>query len=709
MTTVKLGWRLAFSGDVRQRWRQVSVILAGFAVTVMVLLALGMLHLAHASDSRIAARSPMWASRPGDARLHMSARGLTLQGFGQLPVVWLEPVAGHEKDPAVVPPGLSRLPGPGEAVLSQGLLGHGWTAEDFGLRSSTAGEGPSGAIGADGLSTDSEGWIYARPAPGRSLGAGGALLLSRGYPGSAKGGVPSGGDDAIPFETIPEVPRSSAAALGAVWMLLAPAAFLLFGAARAMSSVRDARAQTLWRLGIASGRVRLLLATETAFLAMAGALPALGLWVLVLSRVTTVPLTVATLKPSALSYPLWMTVSAVLVTVLAAAVAATVGRIRDRSISRDARTVRPWHAIPLVVAFAMMAIGPWLSPTSGLRPFLLFGGLLLTFAALPMALPAVVAQLGTQLGRSSRPAIWLAGRRLALRSANLSRPAAMVGALVFVAGAAFALYDRLVAAEEDLGSNTSFAAFNVSWRDARPGDLSAVKSLASSLAVLPVEAAQDGSQRALFSSCAELRRWVHPSDIRQCTADNRITSELSSSFARMTRSTPVIGASRNADPAAAFIIGPLGTTEQDVMKAFAGHPAVNINPTTGVSKTRDPQAGWMLAGWIIASLLLTTALIREIGDRGLSSMRDIPHLLRLGLTRKQIDQSYRWSLLPPVAVAIPIGFAGAVFFALLGYELGVTINNLGRIALVAGIASGIALATFAAVFAIQHQIADLTE
>lgn len=177
----------------------------------------------------------------------------------------------------------------------------------------------------------------------------------------------------------------------------------------------------------------------------------------------------------------------------------------------------------------------------------------------------------------------------------------------------------------------------------------------------------------------------------------------------MTGSTPVIGTSRNADPAAAFVIGSVGTTEQDVMKAFAGHPAVSIISIGGLSKTRDPQAGWMLAGWTLASLLLTTALIREIGDRGLSSMRDIPHLLRLGLTRKQIDQSYRWSLLPPVAVAIPIGFAGAVFFALLGYELGVTINNLGRIALVAGIASGIALATFAAVFAIQHRIADLTE
>lgn len=701
MTTLKLGWRLAFSGDVRQRWRQISVILGAFAATAMVLFAVGMLHVAQASGSRIAARSPIWANGPGDDRLHLSARGLKLEGFGQFPVVWLEPVAGHEDDPAVVPPGLSRLPDPGEAVLSKGLMEQGWTAQDFGLRPSAAGKGPKGAIGSSGLSTESEGWIYARPDQGRSLGVGGALLRSRGYPGST--------EDGINFETILEVPSSPDATLGVIWLLLLPSGYLLFGAATAMSSVRDARAQTLWRLGVASGRIRLLLALETAFLAMSGALPALCLWVFVLSGVRTVPLTAAALQPGALSYPLWVAAGAVLVTVLTAAATASVERIRDRSIARDTRRVRSWHAIPLVMVFAMMAIGPWLSPTSGLRFPLLLGGLLLTFAALPMALPSVVAQLGTQFGRSSRPAIWLAGRRLALKPANLARPAAMVGALVFLAGAAFAIYDRLVAAEESTGSNTSFAAFDLNWRDARAGDLAEVKSLAGALAVLPVETPQDGSQRVLFSSCSQVQRWVQTPNIRQCTAENTLTREFSSYFHEVTRHTPAIGAGHGAIPGAAFIIGPRSTTSQDVMKATGRLPAVNIAPLGGGFKIHDPQAGWMLAGWTLATLLLATALIREIGDRGLSSMQDASHLLRLGLTRKQINESYLWSLLPPVAVAIPIGFVSAVVFALLGYELGVTSNNLASIAVVAGLASGIAGVIFAVVFAIQHRIADMRE
>jgi hypothetical protein len=90
-------------------------------------------------------------------------------------------------------------------------------------------------------------------------------------------------------------------------------------------------------------------------------------------------------------------------------------------------------------------------------------------------------------------------------------------------------------------------------------------------------------------------------------------------------------------------------------------------------------------------------------------MHDIGHLLRLGLRREEIERSYRWSLLPPVAVAIPIGFLGAVLFALLGYELGITIGNLGRIALVAGIAGLISVATFAIVLRLQHRLSALED
>jgi len=711
VTTLKLAWRLAFSRDVRQRWRQVSVIACAFLATAIALLAVAVAHLAQQSDARIAARSPVWAMSNGamsaeGAVLRVSPRALTIPELGQFSVVWLEPMPGHENDPAVIPPGLSRLPGPGEGVISPGLATRGINAEDLGLRRSSAGLGPGGTIGTEGLSTLSEGRLYARPAPGRSLGEGGAILYSTGFPGSTT--------SRMDLETIPEVPRTAASLVGVAWMLLAPAGFLLLSAARAMSSIRDARAATLWRLGIASGQIRRILIAETAALSLAGAVPAACLATAVLARTSTVPLTPATLLPGDLSISPPIIVITALATTAFACLGAAVGRIRDRSIERDSRTVRAWHAIPLGVAFSMMAVGPWLPPTSQVRQYLLFGGLLLTFISLPMALPAVVARLGAILSASGQPAVWLAGRRMRLRSANLAKPAAMVGALVFVAGAAFALYDHLVATEDNVGSDAVFSAFAVDWRDTHPADLATARSLSTGLTVMSMSTgmstgAAPARPNAHFPDCADLQRWVDAVPLTACDANGSVSPATTQYFQTMTRLTPVIKPDPPDLAEGVLILADRGTTEQDVMKKLAGtFPAVNIHPIGGLSKVRDPQAGWMLAGWTLATLLLSGALIREIGDRGLSSMRDMSHLFRLGLHREEVERSYRWSLLPPVVVAIPIGFLGAVFFALLGYELGMTINNLVKIAAVAGAAGTLSLATFAVVFAIQRRILNLT-
>lgn len=695
MTTLKLASRLAFTRDVRQRWRQLSVAGAGFIVALLCLASAGMAQAARQSDERISDRSPVWAQGPGDAVLAMSARGMELDGFGQFPVVWLEPTPGHESDPATIPPGLNALPGPGEAVLSEGLVEAGWDATDFGLMPSRAGSGEHGAIGRQGLATRSEGLVYARPGPGRSLGSEGAILYSQGYPGDASNG--------INFETVPEVPRTSQSMLGVAWMLLAPGAFLLFSAVRALSLVREERAQTLWRFGISSMRIRGLLAAETSMLLAVGVLPALALWLGVLGKATSVPMTVALLMPNALSVtPIAALVVGVFVVVVGAASTAF-GRIRGRTVRSDARTVRSWHAIPLLVAFLMMAIGPWLPPSSGARLYLLFGGLLLTFASLPMAMPALVARLGWQLGRATHPAVWLAGRRLSLRSANLSKPAAMVGALVFVAGAAFAMYDRLVAPEENFGSAAPFSAYHVDWRDARPGDAQAAARASDALVVIPLTGEDTQQPVGHLGSCAQLQPWAKSLGQPCRSGSSSLSDAFTRRFQALTGLTLQLGEA--ADAKSVFVVADKQADSRVVMKALAGQlPAVNISELGGSSKTRDARAGWMLFGWTLATLVLVAALVREVGDRGLASMRDIGHLLRLGLRREEISSSYRWSLFPPVALAIPIGFLGAVLFALLGYELGITIGNLTRIALVAVIAGLVSLVTFGVVLRLQHRM-----
>lgn len=684
--TARLAWRLAFSSDVRQRWRQVSVIAAVFIATAMMLLAAGVVHAAAVSDARILGRSPLWAQTQDDARLRISARGLVMDGR-QFPVVWLEPAPGHENDPDIVPPGLTRLPAPGEAVLSPGLAHQGLTARDFGLRPSTAGNGPDGTIGATGLSTSSEGFLYVRPTPGRTLGTGGALLLLRGYTGRG---------EKADLETFPELPSLQAALVGVTWLLLGPSLILMLGAARAMSRVRDERARTLWRLGVTPARVRSLLAIETMFLALTGALPALLGWFLAGAHLRSLPLTRTTLLPGALHLPWWAPPLVTAAVLGATVLGAVVGRIAGRTLARDSRTIRPWHAVPLATAFLMMIVTQWLPWESPARPYLLFGGLLLTFAALPAGLPVLVARTAGLLGRARHPAIWLAGRRLALRTANLSRPAAAVGVLVFVAGAAFALYARLIEVEPNATADVPLTRFIVNWRDARQGDLTLVRQELSQLHVAPLI----GENTAMFTSCDDLTQAITPLALHPCGLDGRLDDQFINQFSRLTGTTPQIGPHPPQAVSGVLLLSGEDLSERDIMQALAGSfPAVNITRIPGTKLTAAAGLpAWTIAGWVIATLILMTALLREIGDRALTALQDDGQLTRLGLTQEEIDRIHRWTLLPPIALAIPIGLVGAIAFALIGYQLGFTVAYLNRISVVALTAGVVATTTLALVF-----------
>lgn len=699
MTILKLAWRLGFSGDPRQRWRQVSVVVVSLVISLAALLAVGLTRAAAESDTRIAARTAGIPAPGAPARVMISLRGLQERGVGQFPVVWLEPVVGHERDPQVVPPGLSRLPGAGEGVLSPGLVSAGLQAGDFGLRTSTAGSGPGGAIGGAGVATQSEGWIYARPAPGRTLGTGGALLASTGY---------GTGADGYSFETIPQLPSHHTTLIGVLCLLVGPGAYLLFSGARAMSPVRDARSQTLWRLGVSPARIRILLATETTLLALAGAVPGLLLWQLFLSHATRLPLTVAVLKPGALSvgFPTAALVAALVVAV--AAFGASLVRIRDRSLDTDARTVRAWHASPLVAGFTLMAASHWLSQASELRVLLVFGGLLLTLATLPLAIPALVSRLGAQLGTSRHPAVWLSGRRLALRSTNLSKPAAMVAALIFLAGAAFALYANLVISQQSPVSAAPYAAYQFDWRDPEPADATVLAHPGRGLVAVPMSQDARGRPILHFSDCRQAATALRISKATGCGAGSRLTPAVTDSLARWAGATATLAPAGPSAAGYAFVFGPHDTPYQRVIHRLGGLPAANLSDVAGVTRDANPLAGLTLAGWSTATLLLALALLREIGDRALSSMQDSQQLLRLGLRRREIKQTYRWTIMTPVIVAIPLGYLGAFLFAILGYELGVTINNLARIGFVASVVTAIALVTLSAVFRLQERISGLS-
>lgn len=694
MTVLTTALRLAFSRDDRHRWRQLSVVAGAFVATFLIAGAFGALGASATAAAKMAARSPVWATDPQSATLNVSLRGLTLEGV-QFPVVWLDPAPGHESDPRLVPPGLVRLPGPGEAVLSPGLAADGYTAADFGLAPSDAGTGPHGTIGVDGVATLSEGFLYIRPPAGRTLGQEGALLSTTGYDPAGGGANLEASPDIIP-------PEQMAVASGL--LLALPAAFLVLNVARASSRTRSHRARVLHKLGVGRGRVAALLGLETAALASLGALAAIATWLVVADRAQHVPLSGAVLVPGALHLTWWkLAIASIAVVALCAAAGSRPDpdRVRTRRRVGTARARGALSQLLFGGALLMMASSRWVPQESSARQQLLFAGLVGVAVGIPVALPGLCSQLGRAVATSKSPSGWLGGRRLRHDASLVARPAAAVGLVVLFAGSAFALYGRLGVVEPDSGSELDFSRFVVEWRDEQAQDFPAVADALTPLTALPF-AADDTGQRVYLGSCP-----VNPVPFSQMLPTptcegGKITDQFAAAFQRATtfeaEPTPPPNTINGY-----LVIGPRDVDQLTVMKPLAALvPGLNINQ---MSSPPVPWSGvgWIVTGWVTGTAALMLLLIREIGERVHRTARANSTPAGLGLTRRELAQVQRWSLYPPALIAVALGYLGAVVFALYGYSLGVTINYLGRITLVSALTGVLATATAALAGRIEHE------
>ncbi|WP_162802193.1 hypothetical protein [Ornithinimicrobium murale] len=692
MITLRVASFFALSVDRRQRWRQASLILGGFAAGLAVLAAVGLMHAGKIASDHSAARSPAVAlSSTDDVRLLMSARAITIEGFGQVPVHWLQPVAGHDNDPLSIPPGLTRLPGPGEAVLSPGLLRAGISAGDLGLRTSQAGNRADGSIGDAGLISRSEGFVYARPPTNRSLGEGGALIPLVGY-------TPS--QASVPVELNPDVLLFPAAALGALWMLLIPAGYLLFGCARASSPVRERRANLLWRLGVSTGRIRRLVAVESALLVAAGVTAALVVWLTVGSHATSFPLNSSELLPGAFRPPVWCSLLAGLAVILLAAIVSASARVVPRPTRVSGRRFTSLHLLPLILALIAMAISPLISGDLGLA--VLFGGLLLSLLALPAVIPMLASALAHRMSGRSRPTTWLAGKRLALRAGNVSRPAVVTAALVFMAGSAFALFDGLLTAPGEFIPDGPRSVWSVNWRDSKVDDVAAIRAQAPDEVIVGAVSGEatnglDGIPTSLgsvsFPSCEALRAFMDDAELA-CDGSGNL-------FGYQTQVGPAA-----SDTYEVLVGAPRGTDEMDVVQLFEGLPAVNPSQLMGPTNLMDPGALWVRTGWAAAAGLLVVATVREIGDRTITSLQSQSRMLRAGLTTREARATDLIASLTPIAISIPVGYVCAVLFALRGYGRGLTGFNLSALSVVCLLVGSSAALLIVAIHAWQQRSDD---
>ncbi|MGO1561332.1 MAG: hypothetical protein ACTHW7_05850 [Actinomycetaceae bacterium] len=686
--------RLALSGDRRQRWRQISLVVCALLGTVGLLLAGSIIHAGVEASRHLEARTPDYTYDPADARMTAAWSGPVIPGFSQIDVIWLDPDEAHADDPDLVPPGLSHMPGPGEAVLSPGLVRAGFRAEDFGAVPSDAGAGPEDAISEEGLVSASEGLVYIRVTEDRELG------YPRGF-GIERFGPDTHGQP-LTIAAL-DVPTTKTAVIGSIFLLVVPSSFLILGGARALPELLRDRARIWWNLGVSGRSIKRVVSIETAILAGTGAAIGALLWRVVIAGRRTFPLSDGVLLTGATRLPVWI----VLPVVLAALGLAVVG-VRSNPVPVRARPERmrardqAW-LWPLAVSFLVMFLAPsssWLLPgwSSELQVIVLFAGAIGVLASMPAAIPVLSGMLAPVVGGQASPVRWLALRRVSVRTRSVARPATMVGALVFVAGASFALIFGTGTGNDFTHQRSDSAnLYSVMWEDGQDGDEQALEARlregGASMVEREIIVGQDleavrgpsqmGTDQVVrFESCEEARAFYRVEDgaLNCDPADSRYAQYLGT-FLVFPDSPPL---DTEVQENRFLVSTPTEWGVTDVLEAATGLPGVSVDLVAGPPSTLfHPGVDWVTSGLVAASLLLLVALLRDLGDRVARSARDGSDLLRAGLTDQEAHATMTTAMMFPLLIAAPLGFAAAVTFALRGLALGLNEVNLGMIALAA--------------------------
>lgn len=245
------------------RWRRVAVPVSAAVFMLLVLAATSIVLMAQRETGRVERRTALLATEPSPTDLNLAARDDVWRSEQYL-VVWIEPAANAKP---VLPPGMERLPEPGEAVLSPAL--DRLASRHPGL----AGRYPDYLVlGSEGVRSGDELFAYVRVPEGRTLPGDLAGDLS----GETRAvrvrafGSPTVTDPVFPLE--PPLPVASVGEVveGVLGLLVVPGLIVLTVGAATASGVRDSRFEMLRWIGAPERTLIALGVLETLILAVPG-------------------------------------------------------------------------------------------------------------------------------------------------------------------------------------------------------------------------------------------------------------------------------------------------------------------------------------------------------------------------------------------------------------------------------------------------------
>ncbi|WP_067503846.1 FtsX-like permease family protein [Actinoplanes sp. TFC3] len=701
---IRLGLRLALAGG-REAAIRLTLIAAAVALGVAMLLAAvgGMSGVVKQSDRYGWANAGLHPAQPGDRDpLWWRLRIDTYAGssIGRVDVA----ATGSS---ALLPPGLTRLPAPGEYFASPALQRLIATQPADQLKNRFPGV-LAGTVGPAALPAPDSLIAVVGYRADELSGRTGAVQVSA-IPDSAPAHCPGGCWSGIPAGGLQLILAVIAAAL------IFPLLILIGSATRLAAARREQRFAAMRLAGATPRQVAIMSAVESTVSAAVGTVAGVALFYALRDRLAEIPLTGAPLFPADLSPGLWGLLAVIAGVPVASALAARFAlrrvRISPLGVSRRAtpKPPRAYRVILLVLGVAELAffIGRRPETTQG-QVLAFLPGLLVVMAGLVIAGPWLTMVASRVLaGRARRPAALIAARRLADNPATGFRAVSGLVLALFVTSVAVGVMGTIAADRGHFDPGSNAMMFQL-FRDEKNAPTGAVApaSLASVRGVRGVAVARvpapgitvpqtDGVFPYALASCADIARlpaathclpgartaWVFP-DLT-ASADNEWTAPYAVGWPAAD-----VPESRLASMQAMSLVvatdGSIGAVERARSVLNGTHP-MRFGAITGVDWQADGAR--VFEGWkrlanvvVLASLILAGLSLAVSVAGGLTERRRPFSVLRLtgvslGTLRRVVALESVTPLLTASLVAVGAGLACAHLF--LKAQMHLTLHSPG--------------------------------
>ncbi len=696
MMLLRVAAGLALNPTAEHRWRRTSVPLSALLFMLSLLAAASVVMLVVREGERDDARTGVLASAPSESDLLVLLRPDDWRGKSIL-VAWLTP--GSEGADAILPPGLTKLPSPGQVVVSPALdrlaARHPELAARYANRL---------VIDSTGTRSGGELFAYARPPAGRSLGpTDSAIRVESGRivgdgPLLRIGRFGSPGHE-VGFVRFGEPPAASLGpVLGGLFAVLVIPGVLVLGiGAAAASEVRNRRLEVLRALGASAKTMRRLGALETLLLAIPGLLMATVLCWLVGGRLSMVPLVGYQVTRGDLGLPWWL-----LGGLLGVGIATTcaIGALVAAITRRRAAGPRPApgrtrlssiRVAPLALAVAAFGLGAGVGGYREADFYLV--GMVAAVAGVPAIVPLVLRAVGVLLARVRSVLVAIAARSMEWDPARAARPFIGAAALLFLVltGAGYIALSRDTDTDASQVHSGEAQAATVQWQDPEPDDVARLRAAIGAGLVVPfVEGDHDhqhddgtthrheGSPGVLSvgATCAELASYIQGADCNArsplslpSAVEERLAGWLAQSVHGSVSEVRLVPATDLAGAEGALVVddAPLDVIDEHTRSAaMTLVPAPYVRSALLSASRESPLIPWVIGGVATAVIGLTAACLLSLVDRLLGARSHHRKLVNLGIGRGKLMALGAWTFVLPYGVVLVMSFlAGSAASALL--------------------------------------------